>query len=328
VLEPVTLDQLRILIAIAEGGSFSAAARRLRRAQSAISHAVVALETALGVGLFDRQGRLPQLTEAGRSLLADARAVVLRADEMRARAQSMTEGIESELSLAVDPMFPRDLLIESVRALQIKFPLLPLTVQTETLGTVEARVRDGVARLGISPSDERLPNADLERRFLSEFTLVSVVAADHPLARHHGPIPLSELERHVQLVLSERDWLVARAQGRPVTSVMRGVISPHVWRFADLATRYDFLRAGFGFCNMPLHMVGRDIEAGSLKRIEFEGWGKPAYNVPLYLILKRGREPGPAACWLIRDMEQRFKAAQVGPAPAEPGQAAAQQIAE
>ena len=308
-LEPVTLDQLRVLIAIAETGSFSAAARRLRRAQSAVSHAVVALETALGVGLFDRKGRLPQLTEAGRSLLADARAVVGRADEMRARAQSMAEDIEPELSLVVDVMFPRHLLIESVRALQGAFPLLPLTVQTETLGTVEARVREGVARLGISPSDERVPDTDLERRFLTEVTFVSVVAAEHSLAQLQGPIPLRELERHVQLVLSERDWLLARAQGQPVSSAMRGVVSPHVWRFADLATRYDFLRAGFGFCNMPLHMVGKDIEAGRLKRIEVQGWGPPPHKVPLYLILKRGREPGRAACWLIRDMEARFKAA-------------------
>jgi len=314
-LEPVTLDQLRVLIAIAETGSFSAAARRLRRAQSAVSHAVVALETALGVGLFDRKGRLPQLTEAGRTLLADARAVVLRADEMRARAQSMAEDIEPELSLAVDVMFPRDLLIESVRALQSAFPLLPITVHTEALGTVEARVREGVARLGISPSEEPRATGDLERRFLTEMTLVSVVAVEHPLAQHQGPIPIRELERHVQLVLSDRDWLVARAQGRAVSTVMRGIISPHVWRFADLATRYDFLMAGFGFCNMPLHVVSKEIQAGRLKRIEVEGWGKPAYDLPLYLILKRGREPGRAACWLILDMEKRFKSAAAESAP-------------
>jgi Transcriptional regulator len=112
-LEPVTLDQLRILMAIAETGSFSAAARRLSRAQSAISHAVLALETALGVALFDRTGRAPKLTEAGRVLLGDAKAVVSRTEELRARAQSMGQGIEPELSLAVDVMFPTDVIIES-----------------------------------------------------------------------------------------------------------------------------------------------------------------------------------------------------------------------
>jgi DNA-binding transcriptional LysR family regulator len=318
-LEPVTLDQLRILMAIAETGSFSAAARRLSRAQSAVSHAVLALETALGVALFDRTGRAPKLTEAGRILLGDAKAVVSRAEELRARAQSMGQGIEPELSLAVDVMFPTDVIIESLRALQSAFPSLPVTLHTEGVDTVDVRVREGTALLGISPETERLADDGLERRFLSEITLVSVVAAEHPLAKYPGPIPIKELERHVQLVLSERNWLVARAQGKPISSVFRGVISPHAWRFVDLGTRYRFLRAGFGFCNMPLHMVAEDIAAGRLKRIVIESWGKPAFPVPYYLVLRRGREPGRAVCWLMQHLQQRFPAAARTEAVAEHG---------
>src|SRR5262249_20832963 len=142
-LEPVTLDQLRVLLAIADAGSFSAAARRLGRAQSAVSHAVLGLEVALGVGLFDRSGRVPKLTEAGRILLGDAKAIVARAQELRARAQCFAGGVETELSLAVDVMFPTDVLIDSVRALQAAFPLLPITLHTEAMGSVETRVREG-----------------------------------------------------------------------------------------------------------------------------------------------------------------------------------------
>jgi DNA-binding transcriptional LysR family regulator len=316
-LEPVTLDQLRILMAIAETGSFSAAARRLSRAQSAVSHAVLALETALGVALFDRTGRAPKLTEAGRVLLGDAKAVVSRTEELRARARSMGQGIEPELSLAVDVMFPTDVIIESLRALQSAFPSLPVTLHTEGVDTVDMRVREGTVLLGISPEIERLADDGLERRFLSEITLVSVVAAGHPLANYLGPIPIKELERHVQLVLSERDWLVARAQGKPVSPVFRGVISPHAWRFVDLGTRYSFLRAGFGFCNMPLHMVAEDIAAGRLKQIVIESWGKSAFTVPHYLVLRRGREPGRAVCWLIRHLQQRFEKPEPATAPGE-----------
>jgi DNA-binding transcriptional LysR family regulator len=308
-LEPVTLDQLRVLMAIAETGSFSAAARRLSRAQSAVSHAVNALETALSVTLFDRTGRAPKLTEAGRVLLEDAKGVVSRTEELRARARSMGQGIEPELSLAVDVMFPTDAIIESIRALQSAFPALPVTLHTEGVDAVDMRVREGTVLLGISPELERLPNDGLERRFLTELSLVSVVAAEHPLARYPGPIPIKELERHVQLVLSERDWLVARAQGKPVSSVFRGVVSPHAWRFVDLGARYSFLKAGFGFCNMPLHMVAEDIAAGRLKQIVIESWGKPSFSVPHYLVLRRGREPGRAVCWLIRHLQERFGAA-------------------
>ena len=313
-LEPVTLDQLRVLMAIAETGSFSAAARHLKRAQSAVSHAVLALEQALRVELFDRSGRVPKLTEAGRVLLGDAKAVVGQAEALRGRAQNMADGIEPELSLAVAEMFPTDAVIEAVRALQAAFPRLPITLHTESMGTVEARVREGTVLFGIGPDLTYSTQDGLERRFLTKITLVSVVAAEHPLATYPGPIPIKELERHVQLVLSERDWLVARAKGKPVSNVLRGVVSPHAWRFVDLATRYSFLKAGLGFCNMPLHMVAADIEAGRLKRIEVEGWGEAAFSLPYFLFLRRGHQPGGAGCWLIRHLAERFPESKLGEA--------------
>jgi DNA-binding transcriptional LysR family regulator len=306
-LEPVTLDQLRVLLAIAESGSFSAAARRLGRAQSAISHAVVGLEEALGIGLFDRSGRLPKLTEAGRTLLGDAKAIVARAQELRARAQCLAGGVEPELSLAVDITFPTDLLIESVRALQAAFPLLPITILTEAMGNVETRVREGTARLGISPNLEKAGNDGLQRLLLTDIPFIGVVAAEHPLARFDGPIPMKEMERHVQLVLSDRNWLLARAQGRSVASVFRGIVSPHAWRFVDLWTRYKFLRAGLGFCHMPVHVVAKDIEAGRLRQVEIEGMGSACFEVPHYLVRQAGSEPGRAAAWLIQDLQARFE---------------------
>ena len=46
-----------------------------------------------------------------------------------------------------------------------------------------------------------------------------------------------------------------------------GIVSHHVWRFADLATRLEFLLAGFGWCNMPWHMIEAHVAAGRLKRL-------------------------------------------------------------
>jgi DNA-binding transcriptional LysR family regulator len=297
-LEPVTLDQLRVLIAIADTGSFSAAARKLKRAQSAISHSVAALETSLEFPLFDRASHRPALTEAGRGMLSDARAVVARADELRERAKSIAQQVEPELSLVVDVMFPVAVLMESLSALQEAFPLLSVTVHTEALGAVEARLRDGTARLGIGPEIQPGVVGPIDRRPLTTIVMASVVAAGHPLAAWAGPIPRHELERHVQLVLTDRSQLT---QG-----VMRGVVSPHVWRFADLATRHAFLAAGFGFCNMPLHTVDADLAAGRLKRIVAEGWEKADYSIRLDLMYPRGHVPGRAACWLIRHMEEKF----------------------
>lgn len=70
-----------MLAAVADTGSFSAAARRLNRAQSVVSYTIANLEQQLGLALFERDGRRPALTEAGRALVADARRFGLLVDE-------------------------------------------------------------------------------------------------------------------------------------------------------------------------------------------------------------------------------------------------------
>ena len=91
-LEAVTLDQLRTFIAAVDEGSFSAAGRKLRRAQSVVSQTLANLEAQLGIKLFDRSARYPRLTEEGRSLLPDARAVADNIDGFKARAQRNAGG--------------------------------------------------------------------------------------------------------------------------------------------------------------------------------------------------------------------------------------------
>jgi DNA-binding transcriptional LysR family regulator len=148
-LDRLTLDQLRILVAVAEAGNFSSAARRLGRVQSAVSQSVQALETTLGVALFDRGDRTPALSDAGRALLSDARQVLLSAESLRAHANCIRSEVEPELSLAVGAVFPSAVLTASLRELTQEFPHLPVTLFTEGLGGAEQRLRDGVARLAL-----------------------------------------------------------------------------------------------------------------------------------------------------------------------------------
>src|SRR5476651_785927 len=89
-LDGVSLDQLRAFIAAVDEGSFSAGARRLHRAQSAVSELVSNLEAQIGVVLFDRSERYPKLTPAGVLLVADARSVVANVDLLKARAKGIS----------------------------------------------------------------------------------------------------------------------------------------------------------------------------------------------------------------------------------------------
>jgi len=295
-IDPLTLDQMRVLVAVADTGSFSAAARKLGRVQSAISQSVQTLETTLRLNLFDRSGKTPRLTDAGRALVGDARAVIAAAQAIRARAEGMADDVEPELALAVDSMFPIPLLMESLKALRVEFPLLPATVFTEALGGSEQRLREGAARLAIY-TVAPVSTPDLVSEFMTRVAMWPVVAADHPLALLPEPLTREALEPHVQLVLTDRTALTQNWVG--------GIVSRHLWRFADLATRLDFLLAGFGWCNMPSHMVAEHIAAGRLKKLEVAN--REDVALPIYVVHECGRAPGRAGRWLIADLRERLK---------------------
>ena len=295
-IDPLTLDQMRVLVAVADAGSFSAAARKLGRVQSAISQSIQTLETTLRLTLFDRSGKTPRLTDAGKALVGDARPLIAAAQAIRARAQGMADDVEPELTLAVDSMFPIPLLIESLKALRIAFPQLPATVFTEALGGSEQRLRDGAARLAFYPVPPT-GSGDLSIEFMSRVAMWPVVAADHPLAALPEPLGREDLEPHVQLVLTDRTPLTQNWIG--------GIISRHIWRFADLATRLDFLLAGFGWCNMPGHMIDEHVAAGRLKKLKIAN--QEDFTMPIYVVHERGRAPGRAGRWLIADLRQRMK---------------------
>src|SRR6202049_5142026 len=197
-LDGVSLDQLRTFIAAADEGSFSAASRRLRRAQSVVSQTMANLEGQLGVKLFDRSGHLPVLTDQGRALLADARAVAGDIDLLKARAKRFARGLEPELSVAVDVVFPLAPFTATVAAFRKEFPATLLRFDIESSAVIEP-VLDGRCAVGVMTSLKVAP-PQLTRERLLAFRLPMVVSPQHPLASHGAPIPAAILSEHIQLV--------------------------------------------------------------------------------------------------------------------------------
>jgi DNA-binding transcriptional LysR family regulator len=275
--EPVTFDQLAVFMAIVETGSFSGAARKLSRAQSAVSYAIANLERLLEIELFDRTGRKPELTEAGRAMLDEARAVSGSVDKLLARARQIRAGIEPRLALAVDVFFPMPLLLELLAAFRQQYPTIPVHLRTEALGAVAQLVADGIVQFGVSePLDEFPPG--IVRTPTTSIEMVTVCAAEHPLARIDGPVGLDQLRNHTQLVLTDRSPLTA---GR------------------------DNAVAGFGWGNMPRHMVADDLEHGRLVRLQVREWSLDMMWVPMFVIHRAASPPGPAGRWLIEALERQ-----------------------
>ncbi len=287
-----TLDQLRVFTAVADTGSFSAAARRLNRAQSVVSYTIANLESLLGVTLFERDGRLPVLTEAGRALLADARRVGLLVDEMRARAAGLQRGLEAEIALAVDVLFPTCALVEVLRDFAAAFPTVTLRLCIEALGGVTQLILDGAAGLGVS-GRVAVACPELEWRRIGEVILVTVAPPAHLLASIPGPIPRAAVRDQLQLVLTDRTRLT---EGQDFA-----VHALRTWRLGDLGAKHAMLLAGLGWGNMPAHMVADDLAAGRLVRLKLEDAAEHRFE--LGLVHRTDHPPGPASRWLAHRLE-------------------------
>jgi DNA-binding transcriptional LysR family regulator len=301
-LDGISLDQLRTFVVAVDEGSFSAAARKLRRVQSAVSQLVSNLEEQVGIALFDRSGRYPKLTPEGSVLLADARGIVAGVDSLKARAKGMTSGLEPELSVVVDVMFPIASITEAAKDFRTHFPRIHLRLYVEALGGAFQPVLDGRCGVGIVGSLPLTP-ASLSSERLPHISLVMVASRDHPLARPKGLIPKSELGKYVQLVLTDRSELSA---GREL-----GVMSPHTWRLADLFAKHAFLLNGLGWGSMPLHTVKQDLARGKLVTLSIEDVAPGGLTLPMSAVYPTAAPPGPAGRWFIEQLKApaRTKAA-------------------
>src|ERR1700676_1908929 len=292
-IDSLTLDQIRIFLAVADAGSFSKAAKQLNRAQSAVTYGIQKLEAQIGLPLFDRTAYRTSLTEAGRTLLLRARRIAEETNAFRDTARSLASGLEAELTIVLDSMFPMPPVVEALRTFTERFPTVPPRVYVQPLGAAAELVLDGTCMIGLLQlifSDIAL----LKRFPLLTIDLVPVVAPGHPLAEINGPIETHVLHDHVQLVLTDRSALTA---GRDY-----GVLSGRTWRLADLGAKQSMLLAGLGWGNMPSHLVQNDVAQGRLKVIqpmEFDSRVAQLVMCGAYLAHHR---LGPAGEWLVEHL--------------------------
>lgn len=283
-----TFDQLRIFLAIVETGSFAAAGRKLGRAVSVISYGIANLETQLGLILFEREGtRKPQLTVAGRAVLAEARAVSQGIDGLRAKVKGLLDGLEAEVDFAVDVMLPAERLGRVLRAFASEFPTVQLRLHVEALGAITAMVLDRKAAIGLSgPLAAGVEGVECVAA--GSVAMVPVAAPDHPLGRMARIAPGAGRD-YTQLVLSDRSRFT---EGQDYA-----VMSPKTWRLADLGAKHALLREGIGWGNMPLPMIEGDLVAGTLVRLAMPDHPGGIYRFAG--VWRRDAPPGPAASWLI-----------------------------
>ena len=280
-----TLDQLQVFLAVADAGSFSAAARQLNRAQSVVSYTIGNLESQLGVTLFDRTGtRQPRLTEEGRAMLTDARRIVGDLQVMRAKVRSMHQGLEAELSVAISVLVPTGALLAVLRDFQRQFPSVSLRLEVGELGRLVELVMSGKATIGIGGAPTRQDDTLIIDRIGHNF-LLPVAAADHPLAARRGTLSLQDVREETQIVVSDASEMTS---GRDFN-----VLSFKTWRVSDMATKHQLIRGGLGWGGLPASIIREDLAKGRIVHLDLPAYEQGSYN--LYAIRRTCRyvaDPG------------------------------------
>jgi DNA-binding transcriptional LysR family regulator len=293
-IDNLSLDQLRVFLAVIEEGSFSGAGRRFGRAQSAVSYSIATLEQQLGVELFDRASYRPLPTPAGQALTGQITELITRADRLKAQAHAMSKGLEPEVALAADVMFPIEEIGRILKEFHEVFPTVSVRLFVETLGGVAELVLGRTCVLGILATLPGVPRALLGHAMKGILTL-PVASPDHALSAMPEPIPALALREQVQIVLTDKSSLT---EGRDF-----GVLSNQTWRVSDLGAKLGLLREGLGWGTMPAHVVADDVAAGKLKVLRLEPVEPPGEILPVSAVHLADAVLGPAGCWMLEHLK-------------------------
>ncbi len=287
----LSLESLQWLVVVAERGSFSAAARVLGKAQSAVSTGIANLEIDLGLTLFDRSGRLPRLTLAGERMVAEARALLAQQGQLQAVAAELAAGVEARLTLAIDDGSLLPWLAPVLEQLAGRYPSLELELLFPMMEDLDEMLLSGRAQLGVGYQGMTTPAA-LARFGLGQMAMPLVVAPGHPLAQMAAPA-LADLGRYRQLLVTGRQPGVERERFRLSTTIW--------WAEGDLSV-LELVKRGLGWASVPAFLLTDALARGEVVRLPDAALPViPA--LPIELLWPSARALGPAAQWLRQALQ-------------------------
>lgn len=280
-----TLERLSQFVAVADHGSMTQAARRLGRAQSAVSMAMGLLEADLGLELFHRVGRSVRLTLAGEVMLQEARALLNQAHALDLRARELSRGQTAKLCVAIDEALPYPPIARLLQELAQQFQALELTLLNGTAAEVARCVQSGRAELALQ-FDRGPVDAQFAQRYVAGVPQMVFVSRSHVLARCSA-ITREELAAHRQLVMH-------------IEGVEDLVISPRIWRSESFYVLADMLADGIGWGILPRNIAqSPDIEP-RIVALDCQELSLPPLAVRMLSL--QGAELGDTALWI----EQRL----------------------
>ncbi len=261
----MTLEQLRVFVAVAERQHVTRAAESLNLAQSAASAAIAALEARHGTKLFNRVGRGIELTEAGTVFLAEARAVLARVELAERTLEDLGGLKRGTLSVQASQTIASYWLPRHLVAFRKAHPGIDIRLSVGNTAEVAAAINSGEAELGFV--EGQVDDASLTAEPVARDQLVIVVAPDHPWAGK-GQIERADL--------STTDW-VLREPGSGTRSAFEAALRAFGIDRAALSIAIELptneavraaVEAGLGATAISASVAAPSLEAGLLVKVD------------------------------------------------------------
>jgi len=281
----MTLDQLRMLVAVADTGSVLAAAEALDRTQPTISVGIRKLEEDLGLQLLARDGYRARLTAGGEAICQKARLLLGQASEIRELANYLAGGRESELTIAIEASCPMSLTIEVLQLAEQQYAATRFHLLMENIWGALDRLRLGEADLAVTPwfRDEE----GFESMPLGTIQLLTVAAPGFFTAAGTRPLQIADLSKAVQVVV--------RDSSRQPPDFKFGLIEGgRRWMVNDHETKKRLLLAGMGWGRLQRHLIERELQSGELVPLQVDRYQSESY-VELRIARRLDDHSGPVA---------------------------------
>ena len=287
-----TLDQLEAFVAAVEQGSFSAAARKLGKAQSRVSTAITNLEADLGFELFDRSARLPVLTPEGEDMFVEAQAVLAQCQRLQSRAMTVSTGEEVSLTVAMDEAVPIAAFENFFLQIADRFTSLKLTIINGSQADIAQWVAEKKADIGILFNVRQLPG-ELEFMSIGQFRHSLIVSRRHPLATVAAPT-VGDLNNYRQLVIRDR---MGSSQDNPISS--------NYWHIDSYYLISSMVMRGIGWALVPEHVAKEDWVASELAELSTEYISEPLM-VEMGVVKRRDQGCGQVMSWMYDELSRMF----------------------
>lgn len=263
----MTLEQLRIFIAVAERQHVTQAAAALNLTQSATSAAISALEQRHAVRLFDRVGRRIVLTDAGRQFLDEARAVLGRAEQAERLLADLAQLRRGTLRLGASQTVANYWLPGVMQRFHSEYPDFSLSLTTGNTKDIASMVHGATIDLGFVEGVVEAPTLSVTKLTGDEMALV--VAPDHPWART-PPLTAAQLQ--------EGTW-VLREPGSGTRAVWEDLLKRNGLDKASMRVAFELpsneavrsaVKAGGGAAILSTLVIQPLLENGRIARVDID----------------------------------------------------------